>query len=165
MTRRIPAFVGFANTIVNRTGPYLIEEWSADRQLVIFTVADGEHSTVDAWARAVKTAISEWPSDRACLLLHDLHKCGLFAFDANMQQRILELRHFKGDVKRHTALVVPDRFTAEIAELFVKVQELRFNKVYPVHSEVFLARKDGFIWLRYMSQVSPNRVLEAAVSQ
>lgn len=146
-----------------RISPNIVEEWSADGRLIIFSVGDGERPTVDTWAEAVRTVIRDWPSDQVCLLLHDLHKCGYLAFDAHMQRKLLELHDFELSVNRHTALVMPGEFTADLVRLFVKVQELSAARRYPIQWEIFLTRSKALTWLQQVADISPGALPLVAV--
>ena len=81
------------------------------------------------------------------MFLHDLHKSGMRAFDVHMQDGFQELYRFRPDLERYVAAVLPAASNADIARLDVLVRELKENRTYPVHWEVFTDRKSAMEWL------------------
>ena len=66
--------------VIEHVSPGVLKKQSANGKLDIFTIDNGQEQTVAAWASVVKDELLRWPTGCPCLLLHDLHKSGVFAF-------------------------------------------------------------------------------------
>ncbi len=133
--------------IVEHVSPGVVKERSANGKLVIFVIDNGKDETIAAWANAVKDELERWPNGHPCLFLHDLHKSGMRAFDAHMQDDFQELYQYRPDLERYVAAVLPANSNADIARLDVMVRELKAKYTYPVHWDVFTDRKQALEWL------------------
>ncbi len=91
------------------------------------------------------------------MLLHDLRKSGLLAFDAHMQAKFNELYRFRPKLERSVAVVLPpDVLTELIARLAMKLRELNSPLDYPVHWAVFTKPEAALKWLFLARLNKPN---------
>ncbi len=126
----------------------IVVERSADHRLCILMVNDGKPATLDDWKDYTQTVLSNWPQGQPCLLLHDLHRSGFAAFNADMQRKFEELYHFRPGLERLVAVVLPTEWGVDrIAQLDIKMRELLAPYHYPVHWEVFTKRDAALRWL------------------
>ncbi len=131
---------------LERVAPGVIQERSEDGRLIVFRIEDGSKETVCAWADCAEALILDWPAKQPCLLLNDLHKSGMLAFSACMQDKLQELHQLRPELRRFVALVVPD-FTADLARLEALMQELSALQGGEHYWKVFTARQPAMIWL------------------
>ncbi len=142
----------FGLFIVEHVSPSVIKERSSNGKLIIFSIDNGQDRTVAAWADAVKDELLRWPNGHPCLFLHDLHKSGMLAFGAHMQDDFQRLYELRPDLERYVAVVMPANSSEEIARLDVRVRELKAKSDYPVHWNVSPDRESAMAWL--LDQVS-----------
>ncbi len=137
----------FEPFIVEHVSPDVRKQRSANGNLDIFYVSNGQEPTIRTWAEAVKDDLLHWQSGSPCLVLHDLHKSGALAFGPTMQADFQELFQLRPELERYVAVVMPADFSAEIARLDVLVRELQAEAGYPVHWKVFTSRGAATRWL------------------
>src|SRR5690349_19637891 len=101
--------------IVEQVASGVTRERSSDGQMMIFAVQDGNPQTVASWAEQVKITLQNWPTNRSCYLLHDLHRSSFHAFDAFMHAKFNELFALRPELERWVAVVLPDQDCATIA--------------------------------------------------
>src|SRR5438128_2343302 len=107
--------------VVQQVAPGVTRECSSDGCLMVFNVMDGSHQTVARWGNWVKNLLLQWPTDKPCYLLHDLHRSSFAAFDRLMQTECDELFRLRPDLERWVAVILPANDAALIARLSVRV--------------------------------------------
>lgn len=132
---------------VRKISPSLVAELSVDGKLLIMDVNDGHPDTLLDWYLTVKETLEAWPSDVPCFMLHDLHRIAYAAFNAQMQMEFLDLSHFRPELERHVAVILPEGLSASVAELDFKMREIQPLPDSHVHSKVFTRRKPALHWL------------------
>ena len=139
--------LAFSPFIIEHVSPSVIKERSANGKLIIFAIDNGQEQTVAAWAHATKDELLRWPNGYPCLFLHDLHKSGMLAFGAHMQDDFQRLYQLRPDLERYVAVVMPANSSEELSRLDIRVRELKAKFDYPVHWNVFPDRGSAMAWL------------------
>ncbi len=128
--------------------PGLTHERSADGRLVIFTLADYELSTIEAWLTAITTSIKEWPEDQPYLVLYQfarIRKPGdallLFSRLDDMQALAVKNRTL------YIAVVFADVWAASVGRVLVAARVLAASKRFIITAEAFSDRAEGLAWL------------------
>jgi hypothetical protein len=123
--------------------PNLKLEWLFGRRAFAMTVGNGARTTIDAWFDRVRTIRLGWPAaDRPLLGLYDL-TYDTIALSPYVRAHSEALRNLRPEVDFRVALVLRSPLSAQIGQLFVRMNS-RPNLVV----RTFGSRDDALDWLR-----------------
>ncbi len=125
----------------------IILECSSDKTLFIFNIENGSSTTFDAWSNQVKLLLENWPPQRPCLLLYDFHKMGKIGLNKSLYEHFETLYRTCPNLKRYTAIVMPNNLNTEETQLAFQLERLRVSPSYPAQWKAFTSRMEAMQWL------------------
>jgi hypothetical protein len=127
--------------------PGLTREWSADRQLLIYTAKNNQIATLTIWLDSVKYTIQHWEHSSTCFLMHHVTKFGPVQSVQYLQSRLPEIdQAAPPNVKAWVAVVLPGGMLIDIAKLIVMTIPRSRNTRNTI-VEIFSSREKALDWL------------------
>lgn len=126
--------------VAEEIGAGLERQWLHDGKILMITVSESSHETMDTGYQVLHESIEEWPAERPYLLLLDTARGLLTPYG---KTKMVELGNLRPELKGRVAVIVAPSTWGHMISFFV-------NRVMPKHTRerrVFFSRDVAIQWL------------------
>lgn len=117
------------SSVVDRevVAPGVFRHWLHNGGIVVFTLQNVSRETLDAWAKATKECVEQWPVDRPFLNVHNFQPVPNMSFTPYLRQKSGELVQLEPHKVGRTAIVIPKTFIFRAVALFLNRTNTRIT--------------------------------------